>query len=124
MLSIFRFFLEGEETPFDPTTLIILGLLVIMAVFMFILPNRRNRKKAQTMMETLKVGSKVTTIGGIIGIVTEIDETANSLVIETGSKDHPSQMQFTRNAIYYVFPSEDKPVEPEYNEIKAPGSKK
>lgn len=124
----FLFRLFEEETPAtDWTTYLFLGLLAVMIVFMFVMPNRRNKKRAQEMMNTLKVGSKVTTIGGIIGKVIEINEAENSLVIATGSEENPSLMRFTKNAIYYIFPDETETEtknEAEYNVIEAPKSKK
>lgn len=125
MFLFFKMLLEGEDpAPFDWTTVIFIGLMVIVVVFMMILPQRRNKKKAKEMMDSLSVGSKVTTIGGIMGEVVEINESDNSLVIETGDENNKTRMKFIRNAIYTINTPNSTGTsgtneKPEYNEITA-----
>ena len=49
----------------------IIGLLVVMYVFM-ILPENKRKKKAQEMRNSIEVGDKITTIGGIVGKVVHV----------------------------------------------------
>ena len=51
-----------------------LPLIIIFAIFYFILirPQQQRQKKLKEMLESLKVGDKVITIGGIYGIIREI----------------------------------------------------
>jgi preprotein translocase subunit YajC len=50
-------------------------MLIVMGIFyvMLILPQQRQRKKTQQMLEAVKAGDKVVTNGGIYGTVAAID---------------------------------------------------
>lgn len=66
-------------------------LLILFAViyFMMILPKKRQDKQRQQMLETMKKGDRVRTIGGILGNIVEarpdrvllkVDETSNTKI--------------------------------------------
>ena len=59
----------------------IIGLLVVMYVIM-ILPENKRKKKAQEMRNSIEVGDKITTIGGIVGKVVHV--TNDTVTFETG----------------------------------------
>jgi preprotein translocase subunit YajC len=63
-----------------PTIVIMLLLMYFVAVR----PERKRKKEEEALRNSLAVGDKITTIGGIVGKIVELDE--ESLVIET-SKD-------------------------------------
>ncbi len=69
----------GTSTMFS--MLWIIGLFVIMYVVM-IIPENKRKKKAQQMRDTIEVGDKIVTIGGIIGKVVHVSE--ERITIETG----------------------------------------
>ena len=109
MLNLLNFF-EGEEKagglPTWATVLIMVALVVVMIVIM-IIPNRRQKKRAEEMMSKLAVGSIVTTIGGIVGEVIELDDTHIWLL--TGTADNKTTMQFVRQAIHSIAPAPGSP---------------
>jgi len=51
-----------------------LPLIIIFAIFYFILirPQQQRQKKHKEMLDSLKIGDKVITIGGIYGIIRDI----------------------------------------------------
>ena len=73
-----------------------LPLIVIFAIFYFILirPQQQRQKKHKDMLDSLKVGDKVITIGGIYSIIREIKGDVFTLEI---SKD--IKINTTRSAI-------------------------
>ncbi len=73
-----------------------LPLIIIFAIFYFILirPQQQRQKKHKEMLNSLKVGDKVITIGGIYGIIREIKGDVFTLEI---SKD--IKINTTKNAI-------------------------
>ncbi len=73
-----------------------LPLIIIFAIFYFILirPQQQRQKKHKDMLDSLKVGDKVITIGGIYGIIREIKGDVFTLEI---SKD--IKINTTRSAI-------------------------
>ena len=85
-------------------TYIILGVLVVAIIVMFIFSSRRRKKQeedAKNLIDAVKPGNKVKTIGGICGIVVEVDAEENTFVLETGSEQSgKSFIKFDRQAIY------------------------
>ena len=94
------------ETPKGDNTgsLIMIGVMsVLLIVFMII--NRRSQKKrqeeTQSMLDAIKPGNKVKTIGGICGTVVEVCKEDNTFVLETGSdKSGKSYLRFDKQAVY------------------------
>ena len=65
------------------STLITLGLMLADFYFMLIRPENKRKKEAEEMRSAVKVGDKITTIGGICGTVVSIKD--DKLVIETSA---------------------------------------
>ena len=63
----------------------IIMLVVLFAVFYFMLirPENKRKKQAQAMRDSLKKGDTITTIGGITGTICAVKE--NTIVIESGA---------------------------------------
>ena len=84
------YFLEGTTTGAPEAAAgggmsMIFMLVAMVAVFYFMMirPENKRKKEAEAMRSALKVGDKITTIGGIIGKVVDIKE--DKFVIETGA---------------------------------------
>lgn len=56
------------------------GAIAVIIYFFFIAPQRKQRQEQQDFLETLKVGDKVVTVGGIHGIV--VDMTEHQIVMQ------------------------------------------
>lgn len=65
------------------STLIMVVLMLAVFYFMLIRPENKRKKEAEEMRSAVKVGDKITTIGGICGTVVSIKD--DKLVIETGA---------------------------------------
>ncbi len=65
--------------------------------------NRRSKKReqeAQAVIDAVKPGNKVKTIGGVCGIVVEVNAEEDTFVLETGSEaSGKCFMKFVRQAI-------------------------
>ena len=61
-----------------------LWIVVLLGVMyaVMIIPENKRKKKAQQMRDTIEVGDKIVTIGGIIGKVVHVSE--ERITIETG----------------------------------------
>ena len=96
-----------------PTTLIMLGLIAVMIVFMA-MSRRSQAKRQQEQMDKLnavKPGNKVKTIGGICGVVVEVCPEDNTFVLETGSETSgKSYLKFDKQAIYDTDAVAEKPA--------------
>ena len=74
-----------------------LPMILIFVIFWFFLirPQRKKDKEAKKMLENLKVGDRICTIGGIYGTIVRIKD--DVLTVEVG--DAKTQMVFARWAI-------------------------
>ena len=94
------------------TSYIIFGVLVVAIIVMFVFSSKRRKKQeqdAKNLIEAVKPGNKVKTIGGICGIVVEVDSEENTFVLETGSeKSGKCFIKFDRQAIYQTDAVVDK----------------
>ena len=63
----------------------VIMLLVMLAVFYFMLirPENKRKKEAEQLRNSLKVGDRITTIGGVVGTVVSIKD--DKFVIETSA---------------------------------------
>ncbi|MBO5045572.1 MAG: preprotein translocase subunit YajC [Clostridia bacterium] len=68
---------------------VLIGVLLVAVIAMFALSGRKNKQRQQEYMEQLaaiRPGHKVKTAGGICGIVVEVCDEDNTVIIETGSE--------------------------------------
>ena len=80
------------------STLIMLGVLLVVFYFLIIRPQKKQEKETNNMRNNLAVGDEITTIGGIIGVIISIkDET---VTIAT-SRDN-TKIRVRRDAIKSV----------------------
>ena len=73
----------AEPMNMGGSTIIMLVVMVAIFYFMLIRPENKRKKEAENMRSSLKVGDKVTTIGGIMGKVVHVD--GDKFVMETGA---------------------------------------
>ena len=105
-------------------TWVILAVFIAIIVVFFVISSRRNKKRQQEadqLMNAVKPGNKVKTIGGVCGIVVEVDPEENTFVLETGSETTGKcYMKFDKQAIYQtdavVDKAEEKKEEPKAEE--------
>ncbi|CAD7841451.1 Preprotein translocase subunit YajC (TC 3.A.5.1.1) [Olavius algarvensis spirochete endosymbiont] len=95
-------FLSGVQTPGGAEggsggyvqVLIIVGIFAIF-YFLIIRPQRRKQKETKRMIEGVRKGDKITTIGGIRGVVKNVME--KSIIIEVDNKG--TTLEFMKTAI-------------------------
>jgi len=79
-------------------------MVIVMGIFyvMLILPQQRQRKKVQAMLQALKSGDKVITSSGIYGTVNGID--GDTIILKVADQ---VKIRIARSAIAQVEASED-----------------
>lgn len=101
---MFNCILSGGSADNTWMTYVLLAVLVVAIIAMLVISTRRNKKRqqeAEKLINAVKPGNKVKTIGGICGIVVEVDEEENTFVLETGSEaSGKCYVKFDRQAIY------------------------
>jgi preprotein translocase subunit YajC len=100
-MQTYLIFFQGAGSGFVQ----LLPILLIIAVFYFLLirPQQRRQKQLQDTIANLKIGDRVVTTGGIIGVITTVRDT--SFLIRSADK---SIIEIARSAVAGV----DEEVKP------------
>ncbi len=86
------------------TTLITFVLIILIFYFLIIRPQKKRDKEAKLMLEAMKKGDKVISIGGIHGTVVAVRE--HTVLVKV---DDNTRLEFNKSAISSVI-SKDKAV--------------
>lgn len=106
-------------------SIVFIVLIVAAFVAMMIFNSRSNKKRqqeSQKMLDAIKPGSKVKTIGGICGVVVEVNAEENTFVLETGTeKSGKAYIKFDKQAVYQTdaVPADEKADKKTVKEEKA-----
>jgi len=77
-------------------TLLMMLLLFGAMYFLFIRPNKRRRQQVEEMQKSIGPGDEVLTIGGLYGIVSEIDDDKVVLEVSPGVYNTYSRSSISR----------------------------
>jgi preprotein translocase subunit YajC len=78
-------------------TIITFGLIFVIFYFLIIRPQNKQKKETQKMIDAVKKGDHIVTIGGIHGTVQSVKESEVVIKVDSNSK-----MTMSRNAISSV----------------------
>ncbi len=98
MNYLFNFFEETPEQGNGWVTWLVMGAMILLLILMTVIPQRKQKKKTEEMLSKLNVGTQLITIGGIVGVVVQLDE--QYVWIETGTNEQKQVLQFLRQAIH------------------------
>ena len=96
------------------TTLITFGVIILIFYFLIIRPQRKRDKEAKAMLDAIKKGDKVVTIGGIRGTVAVVKD--GTVILKV---DDNTRIEFSKSAISTVLnkkeeaPAAEKPAKKE-----------
>ena len=105
---------DDKATENNIGSIILMGVMVVGIIGLFAwqtISGKKKQKEAQNMVNTLKIGDRVKTIGGICGFVVEINDAENTFVLETGSSSVKNYVKFDKGAIYQTAPAQGNAVE-------------
>ena len=80
---------------------IIIAVVLVLMIVLTVIPQKNRQKQQQEMMDSLRVGTKIMTIGRMVGKIAEI-RSDNTLVINVGTDDTPTFIVIDRNAVGLV----------------------
>jgi preprotein translocase subunit YajC len=104
LFSQLQLLAQGQAQPAAPGTGLemFLPLIIILALayFMFVVPQKRREREMRNMVQNLKENDRVVTIGGIFGVVTNVQRDADRVTIRvdeaTGAKLKVSMSAISR----------------------------
>ncbi len=78
------------------TTFVTFGLVIAIFYFLIIRPQNKKQKETKKMLAAIKKGDKVQSIGGIRGVVHNVNDTDNTVVVKV---DDNTKLEFAKSAI-------------------------
>ncbi len=95
------------------TTFVTFGLVILIFYFLIIRPQNKRQKETKKMLEALKKGDKVISIGGIRGTVQSVKEEVVVVKVDDNTK-----LEFSKSAISSVVAPKEEKTEDEGKESK------
>lgn len=95
------------------TTLITFVLIILIFYFLMIRPQKKRDKETKAMLDAMKKGDKVVSIGGIHGTIVAVK--GSSVIVKV---DDNTRIEFSKNAISQVLNKKDAKVE----KVEAPAA--
>jgi preprotein translocase subunit YajC len=87
----------APPSAFDPTFFILIIGMILFMWLLVIRPQKKEEKRRKELIDSMKAGHQVVTIGGIHGEVQSVGEGTVELIVTKGDK--PVVMTFNRGAI-------------------------
>ncbi len=110
---------EGGTTTTDTTQTgsalpswviwVILGVVLVLMVVLTIVPQKKRQKEQQNMMNSLTVGTKLMTVGGMVGKIVQVNSD-NTLLVNVGTEESPTLIVIDRKAVGYVLENVPAPA--------------
>ena len=103
---MFNLLAEAEQNAGMPGWIIyiVFGVIIVLFIVWMVYSSKKRKKQeqdAQNLINAVGPGNKVKTIGGICGIVVEVDKEENTFILETGSESTGKcYIKFDKQAIY------------------------
>jgi preprotein translocase subunit YajC len=105
MIALVHAVLGAAKTTSTNPLVSLLPILLIGVVFYFLLirPQQRKARAQQELTRSVEEGDEVITLGGLFGVVREVDDDSVLLEVAPGI-----QLRFLRSAIARKLPPEDE----------------
>lgn len=88
---------------------VIIAVVLVLMVVLTIIPQKKRQKQQQQMMNSLTVGTKIMTIGRMVGRITQVNAD-NTLYVNVGTDENPTIIVIDRNAVGLVLENVAAPV--------------
>lgn len=89
---------------------IIIAVVLVLMIVLTVIPQKKRQKQQQEMMSSLRVGTKIMTIGRLVGKITQVNAD-NTLIVNVGTEDTPTLIVIDKNAVGLVLENVAAPVE-------------
>ena len=80
---------------------IAIGAVLVVMIVLTIIPQKKRQKEQKAMMESITVGTKIMTIGRMVGKITQVNAD-NTLIVNVGTENSPTYIVIDRQAVGLV----------------------
>lgn len=77
---------------------VVFAVMIVVMILLTAIPNKKKQKEYNQMMSNLRVGTKILTIGRMIGIITKMYDDG-TLEVDVGTPGNPVIITISRDAI-------------------------
>lgn len=88
---------------------VIIGVVFVVMIVLTVVPQKKRQKEQQNMLNNLAVGTKLMTVGGIVGKITQVNAD-NTLIVNVGTENNPTLIVIDKKAVGYVLEKVDAPA--------------
>lgn len=90
---------------------VFIGVILVGMILLTIIPQKKRQKQQQEMMNSLTVGTKIMTIGRLVGVIVQVNAD-NTLHVNVGTEAQPTVIVIDRNAVGLVLQNVAAPAAP------------
>lgn len=87
---------------------VIIGVVFVVMIVLTVVPQKKRQKEQQNMLNNLAVGTKLMTVGGIVGKITQVNAD-NTLIVNVGTENNPTLIVIDKKAVGYVLEKVEAP---------------
>ena len=80
---------------------IAIGAVLVVMIVLTIIPQKKRQKEQKQMMDSITVGTKIMTIGRMVGKITQVNAD-NTLIVNVGTENSPTYIVIDRQAVGLV----------------------
>ena len=80
---------------------IAIGVVLVVMIVLTIIPQKKRQKEQKAMMDSITVGTKIMTIGRMVGKITQVNAD-NTLIVNVGTESSPTYIVIDRQAVGLV----------------------
>ena len=105
----------------------VLGVAIVAMVVMTIIPNKRRQKDYQRMQDELRAGTRIMTIGRMVGKVVRVNDDGKTLEVDVGTPAQPVVITISREAVGVNLDAQEAAAqarEVKHVDVDAPQTKK
>lgn len=96
---------------------IIIAVVLVLMIVLTIVPQKKRQKEQQNMMNSLAVGTKIMTIGRMVGKITQVNSD-NTLIVNVGTESSPTLIVIDKQAVGLVLEAVQAPAPAPAEEVK------
>lgn len=98
-------FLQAANAGGGMSTIFMMVIIFVIFWLFMIRPQQKKQKEIQNFRNAIAVGQQIVTAGGIYGVVKQIEESDNTLIIEVANG---VRIKVDRNSVYATAQPEKK----------------
>lgn len=105
----------------------VLGVAIVAMVLLTIIPNKRRQKDYQKMQDELRPGTRIMTIGRMVGKVVKVNDDGKTLEVDVGTPAQPVVITISREAVGINLDAQEAAAaarEVKHVDVDAPQTKK